>query len=709
MLLLVVLLVGAFGMFPEGNLPVLIFNTLTEVGTCYRATPPCEAKEIDVNGTLTIYPTGSKNDIPVVYNISMKIHGQSTASQFEKQAYGFNIVKELGNVSESLDVELLNFTKERKFMVKGPFADESLMRDELGFELSRRMGRYASLYRSVEVYVAPYGMAANALDKWAHFKGLYILEEKYRRSPHRINITKQNASLADYGGWILGVDKFVLANTSFHPADIIYHTDHLTTIQIDQPAVDEMNETESAVASKIVMDYMNGYENALFGDNFMDPVNGYAKYLSIPEAVDYFLHTEMTRSVDAYRFSIHFYKDSCVTNPSDCKLKMGPVWDFDLSMGMCGQEADPFACDTNGWRFEWEIRQWLNGYNPPPTANYVRAEGPNTAMWFGRLLSDPAFKKAVVARWKELRRTTLTDAWMTEFVTNTSDHLKAGGAVDRNYERWPIMGLRPWPVRAQVVKSYDEEITLIKNWLVARAGWLDAAVLRPIYHLGTAEGTTCDVRDDNATWAAEGPDCIVGPSGQKCGGPFVEKYKCSRGMQTVITNLADPGKRAALLAAGVIEGNWCSYNDYEFKNDNGKCPGTPPPGNLFCNRGVCSKTEQVPTPPTSSPTTSVPTSASGAPTLSPSSAPSEAHTTPTAKNPTTAGSPTAHTNPTTGPPSLPVDQAAQGEQSPSSLPVILGAVGGVIALAIIAFFVYRYMAARKSTQHAKLLAEPLNS
>lgn len=131
-------------------------------------------------------------------------------------------------------------------------------------------------------------------------------------------------------GWILSVDKHT------DPLDPFYKTLRNTTIQIVYPdladnttyTVEQVNNYSDYIMTKI-----NDFETALFSPSFQDPLTGYLSHIDVDSFVDYFIHTEMTTSVDAYRFSVYFHKESCTRAPNDCKLKMGPAWDYDLSLG----------------------------------------------------------------------------------------------------------------------------------------------------------------------------------------------------------------------------------------------------------------------------------------------------------------------------------------------------------------------------------------
>lgn len=59
-----------------------------------------------------------------------------------------------------------------------------------------------------------------------------------------------------------------------------------------------------------------------------DPQKGYAAYLDVPDTVDYFLVTEMTKNPDGYRGSIYMFKDA----GPEARTRWIP-WDYNEAFG----------------------------------------------------------------------------------------------------------------------------------------------------------------------------------------------------------------------------------------------------------------------------------------------------------------------------------------------------------------------------------------
>jgi len=45
--------------------------------------------------------------------------------------------------------------------------------------------------------------------------------------------------------------------------------------------------------------------------------------------------------------------------------------------------------------------------------------------------------------------------------------------IERNFEKWPIIGNYVWPNPEPIAQSYEEEISNLKNWIKTRIKWFD--------------------------------------------------------------------------------------------------------------------------------------------------------------------------------------------------------------------------------------------
>jgi hypothetical protein len=187
-------------------------------------------------------------------------------------------------------------------------------------------------------------------------------------------------------------------------------------------------------------DYIQQFHNSLHAT----PIGDYAQYIDVPSFVDYLLVNELTRNVDAYVRSAYFFKDR------DAKLKGGPLWDYNFSLGVGGANTiDPMG----GWQY---------------------AGTRNVNNWFPKLTADPAFMTLVKARWATLRQGVMATAALDQRITDMAAPLT--NAIARDYAKWPVSTVmrNTGIVRGPTVTTWQEQVQAMRTFVSARAAWMDA-------------------------------------------------------------------------------------------------------------------------------------------------------------------------------------------------------------------------------------------
>ena len=420
------------------NLPIVIIDTL---GRWIPDEPKIPARMriiYDVSGGRN---ASNSPHINFEGEIGIEVRGK-TSQSFPKLQYGFEIRDNAGN---DKDVSLLQLPAESDWVLNGPFSDKTLMRNYLAYEFSNRIGRYASRTKFVEVFLNEGGGGSIGA---ARYIGVYLLIERIKRGKERVNIQslkpgsppvtgkgQQEAPSEITGGYILKIDKLDSYDTHFF-------TRYGTRLIHVYPKGNEISPAQKAW----IRDYMNAFESALAGSDFKDPERGYAKYIDTDAFIDHFIINELFKNTDGFRNSTYMYKDR------DTKLKMGPVWDFNLSMG-----------NTIFYR-GWETDNWLIDTNPVP-------------FWWSRLLEDENFKQRLVDRWKMLRKNELSTSKLLDEIDRTAAYLSE--AQKRNFRKWPVLGRHIFGNPYPGPPSYEQEIQQLKTWLQARLKWMDANIDEP--------------------------------------------------------------------------------------------------------------------------------------------------------------------------------------------------------------------------------------
>ncbi len=155
------------------------------------------------------------------------------------------------------------------------------------------------------------------------------------------------------------------------------------------------------------------------------------------------------RSVpDAFHASTYFHRGA------GGRIVLGPVWDFDVSMG-----------NANYGRAR-TLRGFITQGRP----------------WAEQLWRHAGFRRRLADRWWQLRDSGFKGQVLSD--VRTLRRQLRGGPARRNFERWPILGRYIWPnpVDPRIGgyrRTWDAEARFLRSWLVRRIAWIDRHLPRP--------------------------------------------------------------------------------------------------------------------------------------------------------------------------------------------------------------------------------------
>lgn len=396
--------------FTDSNLPIVIIETDGGVPI------PDEPKVLG-NMKIIWHQDGSRNYLSdtnnpefLNYDGRIGIERRGSSSQMpNKKPYGLETLKD-DDVTNN-NVSLLGMPKENDWVLNSLAFDQTGMRDFLSYELSEKLGQYASRRVYCEVMIN------------GQYNGLYVFMEKIKVDDGRVNIEKD-------GGYITKADKTTgndpIAwqmpennNNSWWPTyvDFIHH----------YPKPDEITQAQHNYIKSVFLDLANKAEM-----HNTSITNGLPAIIDIPSFVDFMIIAEFSSNVDVYTYSTFFHKDK------NGKLRAGPVWDYNLTYGH----------DEFGSRSRYDVWQFDNEDNNGPE------------FWIEMFNTDE-FRCYLAKRWFELTsdgnildynklctRIDEIDEWITE-------------AIARDNQRWHQMN------------QHASELQAMKNWIQLRINWLN--------------------------------------------------------------------------------------------------------------------------------------------------------------------------------------------------------------------------------------------
>jgi hypothetical protein len=386
--------------------------------------------------------------------IGIEFRGSTSFTLFPKKSYGFETWDGAG---EDISIEILGLNKEEDWILYGPYSDKTFLRNVLIYELSNDIGQYAVKTKFVELEINN------------GYQGTYILMEKIKRDKNRVDIKKLEPEDTDAeditGGYILKIDKTsgdgnpdaeytsqlsfrsdfgVNKNTLSYAAHGPKQGEE-TYFLYEYPDEDDITDLQKGY----IKNYISDFENALLSDIFTGATRTYTDYIDLDSFVDFFILNELSANPDAYRLSTFLHKQRGE------KLKMGPIWDFNIAFGNDSRSA------SDRWVYQYNLNfpndLWL------------------VPFWWERLMEDPLFKGAVKTRWTELKSTVFNKTNIESKMDTHISFLNENGTIERNYKRWDVLGTQ-LSFNSFVGATYEDEVDYVKNWITDRINWMDSQV-----------------------------------------------------------------------------------------------------------------------------------------------------------------------------------------------------------------------------------------
>lgn len=300
---------------------------------------------------------------------------------------------------------LFDEPKDKSWVLLANYADKTMLRTTTAF----CMGYISNLEYTPKAHFTELMLNGR-------YNGTYLLCEKLKISKDRVNVGDD--------GFLLEVDAKAEAG------DITFKIEHLSQpINIKDP--DDIAVGDDSY--NYVKDYMSKADEVLYSTNFTDSNEGWQKYIDMDSFVDWYLINEITKNNDASFFT------SCYMNlKRGEKIKMGPLWDFDIAIG-----------NVN----------YNNNYNYD--GFWIKYSG-----WINRMFEDPTFVAKVKERFDYFYGK--RDDIMRE-INENAKYLKY--AVQENENKWRTFYTHTWP-NYDIWGSYNNEVQSMKEWLNARFEWL---------------------------------------------------------------------------------------------------------------------------------------------------------------------------------------------------------------------------------------------
>ena len=375
------------------GLPVVYLSTEDE--------SPIESKNDYVVGQTSVLGGRQADDIDL---IDMKIRGRgnSTWELHPKKPFQMKL---------SDKTQFLGMPRDKKWLFLAEYSDKTMLRNKIAFELGyisnldwTPQGRFAEVFVNNE------------------YNGTYNITQKVEEGDNRV-------ALGDTG-FLLELDQVFRLD----PDDVYFESNATDEFLVN---IKEPELTAGSSQFMYIKNMIHGFEDALFSDDFKSQTQGYAAHIDLESFIDWYLISEITKNVDSQSFSSMYLH----LIPGE-RIKMGPLWDFDLSFGNVDYADSQYAAGF-----------WVK-YHP----------------WYDRLFEDPNFVQLVNMRFSYFME---NQDFILSKIEIYAEQLR--WAQKENDDKWQTLGIYVWP-NPVVFDTYQEEVEHLKNWYINRMAWLEEAL-----------------------------------------------------------------------------------------------------------------------------------------------------------------------------------------------------------------------------------------
>ena len=352
------------------------------------------------------------------------------------------------------DANILDMGTHYDWVLIAPFADKSLIRDALVFDLQRDYLEYSPRVKYCELVLEDV------------YQGVFVVTARARRGESRVDLPKPgDDGDALTGGYMLNIDRndgegFYSKNPNLtSDGNPMANTDryYYTYFQCTYPDFVD----HSPKQLNYIKGFIDDLEASLLSPDFDIPeYGGYRNYIDATSAIDYILTQEYTANADGYRLSTPVYK---YNDERDPRLKFS-LWDLNMSIGNINYLWTPGhrngRPDTEGWLY-YEQNDIIQAKNHSASAPF----------WFSRMMEDDSFVTELRQRWCQYRSTTHSDDAIAHRVDSMVVLLDQ--AQTRNYTAWNALQMDVFPEALDHIKTWEGQIEFVKEFLWERMYWMD--------------------------------------------------------------------------------------------------------------------------------------------------------------------------------------------------------------------------------------------
>jgi hypothetical protein len=394
-----------------------VLPNIAEIRIVTDYSVPIETKEEYVYGYLDLYDYDEHNNSQLILGgtrMRIKLRGNSTL-YMPKKAY---------KIKFDEAQYMLSDYAEKEWVLLANFADQTLLRNALAYQMGQDLGMdFAPMVRFVDVYI-------NGV-----YQGNYLLTDQVEVSSNRVDVEEKSTDIDT--GYLIEYDMRIY-DEGLDMTEENYFLVGGVPFVIKSPDIEDDHYSHDQYV--FIRNYVQEvYDTLVAKEDYTDLIDE-------ASFIDWFIVSEIFKNVDSGYSSVYFHKEK------GGLLKMGPLWDFDLSSGNYGH-----------------LQEDLRG----PEGWYTSRSDKN--VFFYHLMQYESFRNNLKARWNEVFQDAIIK--MIESIYPMSDMITKSRYY--NFMTWDIIGTyEDWFISPEILAldTYHKQLEFLRDFLIARVNWLNTEI-----------------------------------------------------------------------------------------------------------------------------------------------------------------------------------------------------------------------------------------
>ncbi|XMB72067.1 CotH kinase family protein [Mycoplasmatota bacterium WC30] len=407
--------------FEDYTIKMKGLNNLSRISEIYIVTEdnqPITSKEVYINASFSLVSYDDDlNQVPILTNQNIKIRGRGNST--------FYMPKQSFRIKFGSKTPLMFDNSESDWVLLANYSDQTLIRNYLAHSLSESMNMaFTPAAAFADVYFN------------GEYIGNYMLSDQIEVTNDRVDIEEHSSDLDT--GYLLEMDKRLFEPVHEGVEGIDFFIVDGIPYQIKSPKTDAYYYSLGQL--NYIKDYISQVHIALRDKQ------DYSELIDEATFIDWFIIQELFKNVDSGYSSVYMYKDK------GGKLKMGPIWDFDLSTSNPGHLSDDLR-GPEGW------------YTSLPYKN----------LWYNYLMEYEGFRENLKTRWNEIYNNQIQDLLNSVYPVANS----IARSRYLNFQLWDVIGKwEDWYTSPEVLAAvtYEEQVKLLYDYLYTRSLWLNEEI-----------------------------------------------------------------------------------------------------------------------------------------------------------------------------------------------------------------------------------------